>query len=93
MNDAQLRQEAADILAKLSGESLERAVTGLRRTTTPPAGTRDGDKALVSFDPDGTGYTAEELGDMLDARVERMERGEGVLTLEEFRAKRAARWA
>ncbi len=39
---------------------------------------------LVSFDADGTGYTAQQLGDTLDERVRAMRRGEGVLTLEQF---------
>ena len=89
--DAALREEAAALLRDLYGEALAEAVARLRAAAAPPE-TNAAGEPLVSFDPDGTGYTAAELGDMLDARMERMRRGEGVLTLEEFKARREARW-
>ena len=47
---------------------------------------------IVSSDPDGTTYTEKEYFAMLDARVEKANRGEGVLTLEEFKASIESRW-
>ena len=79
-----LKREAYALIdAERDEHKLEDIVERLRA----PA---DGPEALVSFYADGTGYTAQQLGDTLDERVRAMRRGEGVLTLEEFKAKRAA---
>ena len=85
MNLESLREELVRLAeATDSEERLEKAVRVLR-----PAGDEQMDipaDKLVSFDADGTGYTAQQLGDMLDETVDEMRRGEGVLTLEEFKA-------
>ena len=95
MTDAELREAGIRHLLVLQGEPLRHAVTQLASADAeahPPQHNEHGEP-LVSFDPDGTGYTAREFGDMLDARVARMERGEGVLTMEEFRSNMKAFWA
>ena len=91
MSDDTLRAEALGILRDLSGAALARAVERLRGDAATPDA-QHADQGPASFDPDGTSYTADELGDLLDARVEAMRRGEGVLTFEEFKARRASRW-
>ena len=79
-----LKREAYALIdAERDEHKLEDIVERLRAPADDP-------EALVSFDADGTGYTAQQLGDTLDERVRAMRRGEGVLTLEEFKAKRAA---
>lgn len=40
--------------------------------------------APISFDPDGKAYTADQLGELLDGRVDAMRRGEQLLNLEEL---------
>ena len=82
-----LKREAYALIDAERDESrLEDIVERLRAPAEEP----NDPEALVSFDADGTGYTAQQLGDTLDERVRAMRRGEGVVTLEEFKAKRAA---
>lgn len=89
MNLDRLREELVHLAETTQSE--ERLVEAVR-VLRPANGARSEEDAsadeLVSFDADGTGYTAEQLGDMLDETVEEMRRGEGVLTLEEFKARR-----
>ena len=85
-----LKREAYALIDAERDESrLEDIVERLRAPADDPED-RNESETLVSFDADGTGYTAQQLGDTLDERVRAMRRGEGVLTLEEFKAKRAA---
>ena len=89
--------ELQSLLAELGVEKLRalvpllRAYAGVSSEAITPPNNAYGEP-LVSFDADGKGYTAGELGDLLDARVARMERGEGVLTLEEFSSRMNRFW-
>ncbi len=93
MNVDALRREVKTLVDAIDDEAvLTEVVELVRERVSDEAATepRVSPDELVSFDADGRGYTAEELGDMLDERVRAMRRGEGVLTLAEFKAKRKA---
>lgn len=94
MNLETLRQEAATLLAAVEDEALLEDVVQMLREpaaqAVADAAHASSDETLVSFDADGRGYTAQQLGDTLDERVRAMRRGEGVLTLEEFKRTRKA---
>ena len=79
-----LKREAYALIDAERDESrLEDIVERLRAPAADPNDPND-PEALVSFDADGTGYTAQQLGDTLDERVRAMRRGEGMVTLKEF---------
>ena len=86
-----LHQELSDILGSLTGEHLlaiEPIVRALgaasERERLDKAPRNANGEPIVSSDPDGTTYTEKEYFAMLDARVERIRNGEGVLSFEEF---------
>ena len=88
------RTEIEHLLSGMSNDALHKLLPVVREyagieepqvTTQQNATTRnEAGEELVSFDPDGTGYTAKQLGDMLDERYARVKRGESGMTLEEF---------
>lgn len=80
------RQIHAYVDATDDEAELRKVLDAIKRKEDAPTSTSHSPEGepYVSFDADGTGYTAKELGDTLDERVRAMRRGEGVLTLEEF---------
>lgn len=83
MNVEELRREIHELVDATGDEDrLERVAIQLRYA--PPERKSSPDDRLVSFDADGTGYTAKQLGDTLDARVRDMRENGTGLSLEEF---------
>lgn len=86
MNFEELRSDAHKLIDSTQDEqALERVVEILRGTETKEKQAALAKEKQVSYDADGRGYTADELGDMLDERVKAMRRGEGIVTLDEFK--------
>ena len=79
-----LKREAYALIDAEHDEGKLEDIVERLRAPTDADGHDDDPEALVSFDADGTGYTAQQLGDTLDERVRAMRRGEGVVTLDEF---------
>jgi len=91
MNFEELRNDARDLVESTQDEqALERVVEILRGAVNGAKRDSLAKEKHVSFDADGRGYTAAELGDTLDERVKAMRRGEDCLPLDEFIEKRKA---
>ncbi len=93
MNVDALRREVKTLVDAIDDEAVLTETVELLRKGSPEAQATaepDGADAVVSFDADGRGYTAQQLGDTLDERVRAMRRGEGVVSLAQFEANMKA---